>query len=331
MRKNKRKQDETEREDITVESGKKIRKVTIVGMGALGLMYGKRIADSCGREALSYVMDEARAEKNRGRQVICNGVPEVFPIEKDTEASPADLVMVAVKYTGLEAAMETMKWCVGPETIIMSVMNGISTEEILGERFGRQHMIYTVAQGMDAMKFGNTLQYSRYGALHIGITETGRQENLDRLIAFFEEIGMPYVKEEDILYRIWSKFMLNVGINQTCMVYGVPYGVALTEGTEENRTLIAAMREVIAVGNAEGIALTEKDLNQYIGILRTLDPDNTPSMGQDRINQKPSEVELFAGTVIRLAEKHQIYVPANRFLYRRVKEIEREYGSAVSC
>lgn len=308
-----------------MENGKKIEKITIIGMGALGLMYGKRIADGCGREALTYVMDAARAEKNMGKEVICNGIPEVFRIEKDTEALPADLVIVAVKYTGLEAALETMRRCIGPETIIMSVMNGISTEEVLGERFGFAHMIYTVAQGMDAMKFGNTLQYSKYGALHIGITETGKQENLDRLAAFFEEIGMPYVLEEDILYRIWSKFMLNVGINQTCMVYGVPYGVALTEGTEENRTLIAAMREVIAVGNAEGIPLSERDLNQYIGILRTLDPDSTPSMGQDRINRKPSEVELFAGTVIRLAEKNQIYVPANRFLYQRVKEIESEY------
>ena len=48
-------------------------------------------------------------------------------------------------------------------------------------------------------------------------------------------------------------------------------------------------------------------------------------MGQDRINRKPSEVELFAGTVMRLAEKHGLYVPVNRFLYERVQEIEKEY------
>ena len=68
-----------------------------------------------------------------------------------------------------------------------------------------------------------------------------------------------------------------------------------------------------------------KELKEYIEVTRSLKPDGTPSMGQDRINRKPSEVELFAGTVIRLAEKHGIPVPVNRYLYRRVKEIEAEY------
>ena len=48
-------------------------------------------------------------------------------------------------------------------------------------------------------------------------------------------------------------------------------------------------------------------------------------MGQDRRNHRPSEVEMFAGTVIRLAREHGIPVPANQFLYRRVREIESRY------
>ena len=126
------------------------------------------------------------------------------------------------------------------------------------------------------------------------------------------------------MHRLWSKFMLNVGVNQTCMVYSTTYSGALAQG-EANRTMLAAMREVIAVAQAEGIALTEQDINQYIAILGTLSPDGIPSMGQDRINRRPSEVEMFAGTVIRLAKKHGLLVPTNEFLYRRVREIEQEY------
>ncbi|MCF0140894.1 MAG: ketopantoate reductase family protein, partial [Mogibacterium sp.] len=64
---------------------------------------------------------------------------------------------------------------------------------------------------------------------------------------------------------------------------------------------------------------------QYIEILGTLSAEGSPSMAQDRIKKQPSEVEFFAGTVIRYAEKHGIYVPENRFLYDRVKKIEEEY------
>lgn len=119
--------------------------------------------------------------------------------------------------------------------------------------------------------------------------------------------------------------MLNVGVNQICMVYNTNYEGALTPASEENMAMIGAMREVILVGNAEGVNLGEAELKEYIRILKTLDPKATPSMGQDRLNKRRSEVDMFAGAVIELAKKHGIPVPANEFLYQRVHEIEAEY------
>ena len=301
---------------------KEIKNVTIVGMGALGLLYGSMMAS--GGAQVHYVVDAERSIRYQNMEVTCNGEPFRYQLVKDTEAKPADLVLTAVKSTGLAAALDTMAGCVGPETVIISVLNGISSEGILGERFGKEKMIHTVAQGMDAMKFGNSLQYTQTGKLHIGLAPGERAENLDAVKTFFDRTGVGYVEEADILRRMWSKFMLNVGVNQTCMVYGTTYGGVLADG-EPNRTMISAMREVIALAGAEGILLNEQDLNQYIDIIGTLSPEGTPSMGQDRINRKPSEVELFAGTVIRLAEKHGLYVPVNRFLYESVQEIEKEY------
>lgn len=303
---------------------KRIETVNIIGPGALGLLFGKEIMDRCGVGAVTYTMDAARYEKYRGRTFTCNDEAVPLQMVKAEEASVADLVIVAVKYTGLEAAIQTMRNCVGPDTIIISVLNGISSEEILAQAYGADKIIYTVAQGMDAMKFGNALRYTRRGQLHIGMTHQAKEENFLALKAFFDRAGVPYIAEEDILYRMWSKFMLNVGVNQTCMVYDTNYAGTLREG-EPNRTMISAMREVIALANAEGIALCEKDLNQYMDIIRTLKPEGTPSMGQDRINRRPSEVELFAGTVIRMAKPHGLYVPTNEFLYKRVQEIEQEY------
>ncbi len=301
-----------------------IRRIAVIGMGALGTLYGTFLLDHDPDVSLYYVMDHERLEKNRGKVLYRNGTAYELPLCESRDASPADLVIVAVKYPGLSSAMETMKNCVGPETIILSVLNGISSEELLAERFGKEHLIYTVAQGMDAMKFGDRLNYTHMGELRIGILDPVQQKNLDRTAEYFSRIGMPYTLDEDIRRRMWGKFMLNVGINQCCMVYETDYAGCLAEG-EANRMMIAAMREVIALAHCEQVNIGEDDLNEYIAIIKTLSPQGMPSMRQDGLAHRPSEVEMFAGTVLSLAKKHGIYVPANRYLYERIKQMESEY------
>ena len=203
-------------------------------------------------------------------------------------------------------------------------MNGISSEEIIGARYGAKRLIYTVAQGMDAMKFGSRLTYTKMGILAVGIREETQQPGLDRVCEFFSRIALPHRAEKDILHRLWSKFMLNVGVNQTCMVYSCTYGDVWREGKERD-TMLGAMREVIAVANAEGVSLSEADLTEYDQIIRTLSSDGTPSMGQDRIAKRPSEVEMFAGTIISYGKKHGIPTPVNEWLYGQVQEIEKQY------
>ncbi len=305
-------------------SKREIAKVSIIGMGALGLLYGSHIVKRLGMQAVDFIMEDNRIKKYENQSFYCNDEEIKFRLTRDSEAKEADLLIVAVKYTGLEDALVSMKRCIGPDTIILSVLNGISSEKVIGSRYDMDKVIYTVAQGMDAMKFDNRLQFTRMGELHLGIVEDNQKEKLNRVISFFDKIALPYVVEEDILHRLWSKFMLNVGVNQTCMVYGTNYAGVLAKG-EPNRTMIAAMREVIAIANVQGIKLSEADLNEYIGIIGKLNPEGTPSMGQDRINRKQSEVDMFAGTVLEMAKRYQLHVPANEFLYQRVKEIEQEY------
>ena len=125
--------------------------------------------------------------------------------------------------------------------------------------------------------------------------------------------------------RIWSKFMLNVGVNQVCMVCGVGYGGVSEPGSLPRALMVAAMREAKLAAEVKGIHLTEKDLSDYVDLMASLAPDSMPSMAQDRINKKRSEVELFAGTVRRIAAEHGFLVPVNDYLYREVMRIEAEY------
>ncbi|QAT43555.1 ketopantoate reductase family protein [Aminipila luticellarii] len=305
---------------------KKIETTAIVGMGALGLLYGTYIMDKKGSQSVCYAMDTERVKKYKDQIFYKNKKPYKLHIYDFKDMKPVDLLIVAVKYTGLESAIEGMAGCVGENTVILSVLNGISSEDMLAKRYGREHLIDTVAQGMDAVKFGNELTFTQMGELRIGVKEACERKNLEAVQAYFNEIGMPYQTDEDIIQRMWGKFMLNVGVNQSCMVYQTNYGGCMAAG-EANRTMIAAMREVIAIGLAEGVQIGEKDLNEYVALIGTLSKEGMPSMRQDGVAKRPSELEIFAGTVLKLAKKHGILVPANQYLYDKVKAIEAEYSS----
>ena len=118
--------------------------------------------------------------------------------------------------------------------------------------------------------------------------------------------------------------MLNVGVNQVVMVCEGNYGTIQRPGEPRER-MIAAMREVMALSALEGIPVTEADLRYYTELLDTLDPEGMPSMRQDGLARRKSEVELFSGTVCRLAAKHGLAVPVNARLYRDITEMESVY------
>lgn len=305
----------------------KIKNISIIGMGALGILFGKYFVDKLGRDSVSFVLNKERIAKYKKNKVTCNGeVCDFKVVDEDLQAAPADLLIFAVKGTALDEAIKTARNQAGENTIIISVMNGISSEEIIGKAFGMDKMLYCVAQGMDAVKLGNKFTYSHFGELRIGIPKDQKykQDKLDAVINLFDSIDFPYTLEADIMHRIWSKFMLNVGINQTVMIYEGTYGTVAKEG-EAREMMKSAMREVITLAFYENVNLTEEDLNGYVALADTLDPNGMPSMRQDGVSHKYSEVELFAGTVLRLAKKHNLKLMTNEFLYKRVKEIEAQY------
>jgi len=304
-----------------------IKSVAIIGMGALGLMYADQLTSGLGDSiTVSFVMDAARALRHSADIYSINGETKSFNIVSEENATPADLVIVAVKFIDLPAALDTMKNCVGSDTIILSVMNGISSERIIAEKYGWDKMIYSVAQGMDAMRDGTTLRFTKTGKLHIGATDAAMSKRLESVIELFEVAGLPHFVEEDIMYRLWFKYMLNVGINQICMVYDTNYGTATTEGTEANLACMGAMREVLALAPHNGVSLSEDDLGKVIDILKTLDPEGYPSMAQDRKAGRKSEVDMFAGEVIRQGKLYGVPTPVNADLYKRVQEIESKYN-----
>ncbi|MBE6071881.1 MAG: ketopantoate reductase family protein [Clostridium butyricum] len=305
----------------------KIRRVSIVGMGALGILYGNFFAKTLGKNAVNFIADKERVYKYQNEDIFCNNEKCDFHIiDGSVSTEKADLLIFAVKSTALLDAIKTVKNQVGENTIILSVLNGITSEEIIGNAFGKEHMLYCVAQGMDAVKLGNKLTYSHIGQLCIGNLEDEAEklEMLEAVMNLFDEISLPYTREENIKHRLYSKWMLNVGVNQVVMVNKGTYKTVQEEG-KPREMMKAAMREVIAIAQKEHVSVTEEDLNSYVALIDTLDPSGMPSMRQDGALKRYSEVELFAGTVIKKAEKYGLEVPVNKELYMEVQKLESNY------
>ena len=243
-----------------------INKVAFIGKGGVGLLYGSMIARALGDDAVEFVMDDARFQRHAADQLKINGEPCGLRSVRASEAGPADLVILAVKTTGLNQALDTMRAVVGPDTRIASLCNGITSEQKIAACFGWKRTVLGICQGMDAVFLNSELTYGKSGEIR--------------------------------------------------------FGAAPEPGGEQRRSLVAAMREALAVANAEGIALTEADLSQMVRLIEGLDPAGMPSMAQDRINRRKTEVEEFSGTICRLAARHDIQVPQNEWLYTRICEIE---------
>ena len=129
-----------------------IERMAIVGKGAVGLLYGSIAAAHLDAGAVTYVMDDARFERHRRDRTLINGVQcdiETLPVSALASERPFDLVVLATKATSLDQALDTMEALVGPNTCIISLLNGIRSERIIAERFGWQHTVLSkVRDGM---------------------------------------------------------------------------------------------------------------------------------------------------------------------------------------
>lgn len=304
----------------------KIKTVAIVGLGALGTMYATFFTDKLPKGNVRVIASEQRIRNYKEEGIFCNGKRyDYHYVLPETEQRPADLVLFCVKFNQLEQAIKDAKNQVGEHTVILSALNGISSEEIIGGTFGMDKILYCVAQGMDAVKAGNKASYQNMGILSFGEkNNTVWSDKVTKVAEFFDSVDFPYEVPKDMDHRMWGKFMLNTGVNQTVAVFAANYGAIQVEG-EPRDIMIAAMKEVISLSQKVGINLGQDDLDYWLHILGTLNPLGMPSMRQDMAAKRKTEVGLFSGTVIALGRQYQVPTPVNDWLYQKVQEMEKEF------
>jgi 2-dehydropantoate 2-reductase len=323
--KQQRGKEQMNKEQLDNDNRYEINTVAIIGLGALGILFGHHLSKRMPAPSLRIVANADRIRRYEAENVYCNGEQSEFHyVLPEDSCEPADLVLFTVKYQGLQEAIKMAGNQIGENTIILSALNGITSEEIIGKVYGMEKLLYCVAQGMDAVKEANQLTYAHMGMLVFGDKDNTISPKTQAVAKFFEQMQVPYKIDSDMKKRMWGKFMLNVGVNQTVAVMEGNYGDIQKEGSDRER-MIAAMREVMLLSNQEGVNLTKEDLNYWLGVLATLSPEGKPSMRQDMEARRYSEVELFAGAVLELGRKYKIETPVNQDLYDSIIKVERTY------
>lgn len=293
---------------------KTIEKAYLIGLGAIGGIYSSRIYDH-DRNKISIIGDRERIRRYGSRGVLINEKIYDFDYaEAGTGKRDADLILITVKNNALREAIEAMKSFVGEDTIILSLLNGIDSEDLISTSLQRGKILHSYCVGTDAVRTGQKIQFENCGRIVFGsMNEERYQMEVDLVKAFLDQHSIPCVVSKDIRRDQWWKFMMNVGINQVSAVLQAEYGV-FQQQKYARELMTEASREVVRLANRLDIALCEQDLLDSLAVIDTLTPQSRTSMCQDMEAGRKTEVELFGDKVCALGEQLGVETPVNRTL-----------------
>lgn len=300
-----------------------VQKIAVIGAGALGAVYGSLLFTLDG-DSVFFIADGPRGQRLKADGVTVNETCFHIPVFAPEEAPVADLVVVAVKHRQLDEAIAGIRRAVGADTVILSVMNGIDSEERIAAVYGAEKVLYALSIGIDAVREGNAVTYQNLGRILFGERDNTEQSTrVRRISGLFSRAGIANEVPQDMVRSLWFKYMINVGVNQVSAVLGMTYG-ALRDSAGARAMMDAAMREVIAVAQSKKVDLSERDLEEWYRVLETLGATGKTSMLQDVEAGRPTEVDMLAGTVIAMGEQYNIPTPVNRELFAALKRMEDE-------
>lgn len=256
----------------------------------------------------SLIADRERQQRyNDG--ILFNGHRCHFPFAE--AGTPQDLILIATKATALDAALDTIAPYVGPDTLILSLLNGITSEKIVSARFGAEKVLYSHFLGHTSTRQGDRITHD--GEYHIYFGEADNRTlsgKVLRIKALFDRTGIRYRIPEDMLASMWQKFTLNIGCNQTTALLRQPYG-HIQQNPKAMALTVGLMEEAAAVARKLQIAGHDTLVQRAIEVIRYLRPEDKSSMLQDVEAGRPSEIDQFAGTLCRLADSSGIPAPLN--------------------
>lgn len=290
-----------------------IKNVLICGLGAIGSIYATKIKNA----NLKILLDESRIERYQRDGLYFNNQRYDFSYILPSENNfKADLIIIATKSTGFLSAIKGLENFITEKTIILSLLNGIRSEDILKEHYSNTKVLYSYYVGHASMKTQNKVFYDGIGNIVFG--EINNEKLSDDVLAlknFFDKEKIDYIIPKDMLSSMWKKFIINLGLNQTTALFQAPYGIFKVEYA----------RKIAQNLMQEGVILAQKVgakgnfIEDAFKLIDEMPPEYKTSMEQDVEQGRKTEVDIFAGEVCNLGKKYGISTPYNEFLYNYIK------------
>jgi 2-dehydropantoate 2-reductase len=303
-----------------------ITQVIVIGLGAIGSIYAaslKQYDPGCVR----VLVDPPRIERYKAHGIVLNGVRQdfayVLPGSNRDKQDKADLILIATKADALQDAIAAIEGFVHDETIILSLLNGITSEEQIAERYGWDKVLHAYFIGHGSTRSGNAVTFDGVGRIVFGEANARtRTPRVDAVCRFFDRAGIDYEVPDDILFSMWCKFVVNVGINQASAILRGSYG-ALRSNAIAYAIVQELMQEAALIAQAVGIHNADAILPWCENFIRNMPADFKSSMLQDIEAGKKTEVDIFGGAVCALGQKYGIPTPQNANFVRLIKALEQ--------
>ena len=304
---------------------REIKNILICGIGAVGSVYANAI-NNYDHENLRILVDKKRFEKYSKEPKIFNGKKlDLNYILPDETSYKADLIIIATKYDGLNDTIKNIENFVKDDTIIISLLNGVTSEEIIAQKYGWKHLPLAYFIGHSAMRNGISITHDGTGYIVFGIKDPKQTDINDKklLTEYFDKVGISYKTPDDMYRSLWLKYILNVSTNQPSAILRMTFG-QMQKNQKFKEFMINIMQEVIEIAKACGVNNTETMIDEALTGFDSMIPDGKTSMLQDVEAGRKTEVEIFASTVIDLGKKYNIPTPYNNMLKEMIEIIEDE-------
>lgn len=301
-------------------------KIGVVGAGAMGSVYGGILADA-GNEVWLLDIWKEHVDAIRARGVRVEGASgdrtvRVNATLEAREAGPCELVVVATKAYDTENAVKNADPMMDPETLVLTIQNGIGNAERMERLVGAKNLLVGIAGGFGASVVGpGHVHHNGWEAIHLGEFGGGITERLNRVAEVWKKAGFKVRVFEEIQPLIWGKLLGNVAFSPVCAVTGLTVGEVLAS-PEAWSISEALVREAFEVARAKKIALPYDDPVRWVREFASKMPGARPSMLQDLEAGRRTEIDSINGGVVKEAEALAVPVPVNRVMVSLVKALE---------
>jgi 2-dehydropantoate 2-reductase len=305
-------------------------KIAIVGAGAMGSVYAGLLG-AAGHEVWAIDtwrehIDAIRAVGLRVEGASGDRTVRLHATTDAREAGPCDLVILATKAMHVAQAAESAKPLLGPDTVVLSIQNGLGGPDAAAAVLGRGRVMVGVVGGFGAsIKAPGHAHHNGWELVRLGELDGPVTPRVERVAEVWRAGGFKVKSFDDIDQLVWEKLICNVCYSGTCAVTERTI-LQVVEDPDTWRIASGCASEAFAVAKARGVRLDFHEPVEYVRAFGMKIPHARPSMLLDHLAGRASEIDAINGAIPLAAQAVGLSAPYNEVISGLVRAKERRMG-----